>query len=74
MLLYLKILEYDYRDHARKGSECEVELWGFKRAKTSSFLWLIHVEVWQKTTKFCKAIILQLKNKPHPSRYHLDII
>ena len=28
-----------------------------------SYLWLIHVEVWQKTTKFCKAIILQLKNK-----------
>ena len=26
-------------------------------------LWMIHVEVWQKTTKFCKAIILQLKNK-----------
>ena len=25
--------------------------------------WLIHVEVWQKTTKFFKAIILQLKNK-----------
>ena len=25
--------------------------------------WLIHVEVWQKTTKFCKAIILQFKNK-----------
>ena len=24
---------------------------------------LIHVEDWQKTTKFCKAIILQLKNK-----------
>ena len=24
---------------------------------------LIHVELWQKTTKFCKAIILQLKNK-----------
>ena len=23
------------------------------------YLWLIHVEVWQKTTKFCKAIILQ---------------
>ena len=27
------------------------------------YLWLIHVEVGQKTTKFCKAIILQLKNK-----------
>ena len=26
------------------------------------YLWLIHVEVWQKTTKFCKAIILQLIN------------
>ena len=25
--------------------------------------WLIHVDVWQKTTKFCKAIILQSKNK-----------
>ena len=24
-------------------------------------LWLIHVDVWKKTTKFCKAIILQLK-------------
>ena len=24
---------------------------------------LIHVEVWQKTTKFCKAIILKLKKK-----------
>ena len=23
------------------------------------YLWLIHVEVWQKTTKFCKPIILQ---------------
>ena len=23
------------------------------------YLWQIHVEVWQKTTKFCKAIILQ---------------
>ena len=24
--------------------------------------WLIHIEVWQKTTKFCKAIILHWKN------------
>ena len=27
------------------------------------YLWLIHAEVWQKTRKFSKAIILQLKNK-----------
>ena len=27
------------------------------------YLWLILVDVLQKTTKFCKAIILQLKNE-----------
>ena len=27
------------------------------------YLWLIHIEVWQKPTQYCKAIILQLKNK-----------
>ena len=27
------------------------------------YLGLIHVDNWQKTTKFCKAVILQLKNK-----------
>ena len=27
------------------------------------YLWLIHVDVWQKPTQFCKAIILQLKKK-----------
>ena len=33
--------------------------WSFKREGIYVYLWLIHVEVWQKTTKFCKAIILQ---------------
>ena len=33
------------------------------REGTYVYLWLIHVGVWQKTTQFCKAIILQLKNK-----------
>ena len=28
---------------------------------TRVYLWLILIDVWQKTTKFCKAIILQLK-------------
>ena len=27
------------------------------------YLWLIHVDIWQKTTQYCKVIILQLKNK-----------
>ena len=35
----------------------------FKREETYVNLWLIHVDVLQKPTKFCKAIILQLKNK-----------
>ena len=35
----------------------------FKREGTYVYLWLIHVEVRQITTKFCKAIILQLKKK-----------
>ena len=33
----------------------------FKREGIFVYLWLIHVEVWQKITKFCKPIILQLK-------------
>ena len=31
----------------------------FKREGIYVYLWLIHVEVWQKTTQLCKAIILQ---------------
>ena len=31
------------------------------RQGTYVYLWLTHVDVWQKPTKFCKAIILQLK-------------
>ena len=33
------------------------------REGTRVYLWLILVDVWQKTTKFCKTIILQLENK-----------
>ena len=34
----------------------------FNREGTYGYLWLIHVDVWQKPTQFCKATILQLKN------------
>ena len=34
----------------------------FKREDTYVYLWLIHVDLWQKPTQFCKAIILQLRN------------
>ena len=33
----------------------------FKREGTCVYLRLIHVDIWQKPTQFCKAIILQLK-------------
>jgi len=29
----------------------------FKREGAYVYLWLILVDIWQKTTKFCKAII-----------------
>ena len=32
------------------------------REGTYVYLWLFHVDVWQKPTQFCQAIILQLKN------------
>ena len=32
-----------------------------QREGTYVCLWLIHVDVWQEPTQFCKAIILQLK-------------
>ena len=33
----------------------------FKREGTYVYLWLIHVDIWQKTTRHCKVIICQLK-------------
>jgi len=32
-----------------------------KREGTYAYLWLIHVDVWQKATQQCKAIILHEK-------------
>ena len=33
----------------------------FKWENTYVHLWLIHVDIWQKPTQYCKAIIIQLK-------------
>ena len=45
-----------------------LERWGgvgvggkLKREGTYVYLWLIHVDEWQKPTQHCKAIIHQLK-------------
>ena len=37
--------------------------WYWVGGDLAIYLGLIHVDNWQKTTKFCKAVILQLKNK-----------
>ena len=33
----------------------------FEREGTHGYLWLIHVDVWQKPMQYCKAIVLQWK-------------
>jgi len=35
----------------------------FKRQGTYVYPWLIHVDVWQKLTRYCRAIIFQFKIK-----------
>lgn len=36
---------------------------GFKKEGTHVYLWLTHVDVWQKPSQYCEVIILQLKIK-----------
>ena len=43
------------------GGRGGVRCGGVRREGTHVYLWLIHVDVWQKPTQYCKAIILQLK-------------
>ena len=38
------------------GGDSEVQ-----ERRDRCILWLIHVDVWQKSNQYCKAIILQLK-------------
>ena len=34
---------------------------GFQREGTYAYLWLVHADVWQRPTQYCKAIVLRLK-------------
>ena len=47
----------------------------FKREGKYVYLWLIQVDIWQKPTQYCKAIILLLKikkiQKKHMERYSM---
>ena len=47
---------------------------GFKKEGIYVYLWLIHVDIWQKPTKFCKAIILQLKKKKEVTNFQLGVM
>ena len=40
---------------------------------TYVYLWLIHVDVWQKPTEYCKEIILQLKINLKNSTYRNNL-
>ena len=51
----------------RDGTEWEVG-GKFKREGTYVYLWLIHVDIWQQPTHYCKATILQLKKKEKSNR------
>ena len=42
----------------------------FQREVTYVYLWLMCVEVWQKPTQYCKAIILQLNKSKEEKCYH----
>ena len=39
-----------------------------RREGTYLYLWLIHVDVWQRPTQYCKALILQLKKTEKKKR------
>ena len=55
-----------YSQRGKPGLSDNLEGWDgvegrFKREGIYIYLWLIHVDVWQKPTQYCEAIILQLK-------------
>ena len=52
-----------YAEYIMRNAGLDESQAGIKIAGRYTYLWLIHVDVWQKPTQFCKAIILQLKNK-----------
>ena len=45
----------------QEGWEGEGGGWEVQEGGTYVYQWLIHVDVWQKPTQYCKPIILQLK-------------
>ena len=46
----------------------------FKREGTYVYLWLIHVDVWQKPAQYCKAMILQLNIDPSIEKNFFNVV
>ena len=46
---------------------------GFKKEGTYVYLRLIHADVWQKSSQYCKVIIFQLKIKLKKKNYLLGL-
>ena len=44
-----------------EGYDGEGDGRGIQDGGTHVYLWLIHVDVWQKPSQYCKVIILRLK-------------
>ena len=38
---------------------------GFRRQGTYVYLWLIHVDVWQRLAQYCRAVVLLKKKKTY---------
>ena len=45
----------------------------FKREGTHLYLWLMHVDIWQRPTQYCKTTILQLKIKTFLKKCKVEI-
>ena len=58
--VWLRELKHGLCDNLEGRDRGEME-GRFRREGTWVYLWLIFVDVWQKTTKFCKGNILKLK-------------
>ena len=52
-----KLVHWDNSEE-RNGKGCGREVWD---GGTHVYLWLIHVNVWQKPLQYCKVVSLQLK-------------
>ena len=51
---------------SKQGLGINLEGWDGEEGEREGayiYLWLIHVDVWQKPTQFCKTIILQLESQ-----------